>query len=930
MANTVFKLRRSSVAGKVPNTSTLAIGELGLNLTDRIIYSSDGTNIFEIGANNRNVQVTNNIFIGNSSVNTFINSTSISIKSVIANGSSGTNGYFLTSNGSSVFWAEPGLDPIGGILPVYVQFTSNGSQTSFPISGGYVSGKISVFLNGVLLRNGIEVDVTSGTDVVISPSPANGALIDVVGPSKMYSTGVSSVVSQQFTANGTANSFTITNGYIPNNILVFLNGVKQLPNVDVSITSGNTVGFYVTPPNNFIIDVYGYETAAVLASNVITVGANLTIGTNSITIGNSTVNTQITAGDIALNGSRLFVGNSTVNTIIDNTSSSFGTNTVTIGTSSYFVSNGNLGIGTSSPTTKLDVLGVITSRGTSVGYSTLNPGDATNSGYYASFSSSGVRDVYLGYATSTTIHGVWGTSSGKPILFATNNSERMRIAGDGNVGVGVSAPRCKLNIERPIFNLVNSVSVSTSQIYLRGSDIGYGMALGSLSNANNGAQYIQTVLNETPGTLPLALNPDGGNVGVGLTNPSTKLHVTSNSNILKLQTTSSSGYCYFTFANSSADYGYIGYGGSANTLYMYNYLADNIVFGSNNAAIMYLTAAGNVGIGGSPTGKLSIIGGSLPTAGSGNGLTISSGLGATRLTTDSSNQTSFIGGFYDSNALEISQGSTSGYVSGLVIGSRSATNANVVDSVAFFTRSAERMKIDNAGNVGIGNLPFQFGSTSGLGAELSIQSNTTTNAALTIQAGLSRFFISCPFNSNVLEIGGNGGTYPTTGNNGPKITISTTGVVGVKFQPTQSSSADANVLDDYEEGTWSPAWNTTNNNMSLTYGATPFGRYTKIGRLVHITGYILTNTISSQGTGNIVITGLPFSVNEEVGLCVADGSALRNYLSSTQSMLTGYGQNTTQLRPGVVGSAGNAYGLTTGSLAASSYFLFSATYVTST
>ena len=63
--NTVFKLKRSSVAGKLPTTSTLSIGELGLNLTDRKLYSSDGTNVWETGANLSSLYVANssNIFL---------------------------------------------------------------------------------------------------------------------------------------------------------------------------------------------------------------------------------------------------------------------------------------------------------------------------------------------------------------------------------------------------------------------------------------------------------------------------------------------------------------------------------------------------------------------------------------------------------------------------------------------------------------------------------------------------------------------------------------------------------------------------------------------------------------------------------------------------------------------------------------------------
>lgn len=50
MSSTI-RIKRSSVAGKLPNTTNLSTGELALNLSDGRLYSSNGTNIFEIGAN---------------------------------------------------------------------------------------------------------------------------------------------------------------------------------------------------------------------------------------------------------------------------------------------------------------------------------------------------------------------------------------------------------------------------------------------------------------------------------------------------------------------------------------------------------------------------------------------------------------------------------------------------------------------------------------------------------------------------------------------------------------------------------------------------------------------------------------------------------------------------------------------------------------
>jgi hypothetical protein len=74
---------------------------------------------------------------------------------------------------------------------------------------------------------------------------------------------------------------------------------------------------------------------------------------------------------------------------------------------------------------------------------------------------------------------------------------------------------------------------------------------------------------------------------------------------------------------------------------------------------------------------------------------------------------------------------------------------------------------------------------------------------------------------------------------------------GVTFPATQSASTNANTLDDYEEGTWTPTVGGTS-----TYSLQE-GTYTKIGNLVNLYGRII---ISSIGTGSTSrITGLPFN-----------------------------------------------------------------------
>lgn len=99
---------------------------------------------------------------------------------------------------------------------------------------------------------------------------------------------------------------------------------------------------------------------------------------------------------------------------------------------------------------------------------------------------------------------------------------------------------------------------------------------------------------------------------------------------------------------------------------------------------------------------------------------------------------------------------------------------------------------------------------------------------------------------------------------------------GITFPATQSASTDANTLDDYEEGTFTP-----------TLGGTAVydiqtGRYTKIGRLVY---FFINLRPSSLGTGSTnTISGLPFAVGDGDSGCAGAGysdGAANNYYSLT-------------------------------------------------
>jgi len=84
---------------------------------------------------------------------------------------------------------------------------------------------------------------------------------------------------------------------------------------------------------------------------------------------------------------------------------------------------------------------------------------------------------------------------------------------------------------------------------------------------------------------------------------------------------------------------------------------------------------------------------------------------------------------------------------------------------------------------------------------------------------------------------------------------------GFKFgTDTASSSA----LNDYEKGIWTPSWKGNSNHGTTAYGGTNRASYTKIGNLVHVSGYTQI-TGNSGGSGAWIIDNLPFATPNDLG-----------------------------------------------------------------
>lgn len=79
----------------------------------------------------------------------------------------------------------------------------------------------------------------------------------------------------------------------------------------------------------------------------------------------------------------------------------------------------------------------------------------------------------------------------------------------------------------------------------------------------------------------------------------------------------------------------------------------------------------------------------------------------------------------------------------------------------------------------------------------------------------------------------------------------------IKFPATQAASADANSLDDYEEGTWVPVIASAGGG-SATYSVQA-GFYVKVGRRIDFWGRVTLATTGTLAAGAVTITGLPLA-----------------------------------------------------------------------
>jgi hypothetical protein len=251
------------------------------------------------------------------------------------------------------------------------------------------------------------------------------------------------------------------------------------------------------------------------------------------------------------------------------------------------------------------------------------------------------------------------------------------------------------------------------------------------------------------------------------------------------------------------------------------------------------------------------------------------------------------------------------------------------DTIAFSEGGAECARFDSSGNFGLGVTPsassfttmqIQNASLSGRASDTSVMFLTanasfdganfkyiSTNLACQYrqQAG-EHYWYTAPSGTagntisftQAMALNASGGLQTLNTIGVGNATPSTSGA-GITFPATQSASSNANTLDDYEEGTWTPSLGGT-----AVYDIRT-GTYTKIGNVVTITGSIRPSFL---GTGSVnTITGLPFSVAggsfSYGGIAYGDGwgaSVYSAYLYLDGTTLITYGFTGAATNPSVI------------------------------
>ncbi|WP_330747393.1 beta strand repeat-containing protein [Chryseobacterium sp. CP-77] len=213
--------------------------------------------------------------------------------------------------------------------------------------------------------------------------------------------------------------------------------------------------------------------------------------------GSGTTSTNIYTADGTLTGNRIVTQGANTLAFTGTQTNAFSVDGNTL---SVDAANDRVGLGTTTPDTKLTISTPDNSFGLNHTNGTVN------------------LKTYIGGGVVSV-----GTTTANDLRFTTNNTQKMTITSGGNVGVGTVTPTNKLVIAGSNAQPSAQGTATTNATLRVDGSSNHALDFGTYANSPYGS-YISSQNKTAAAGLPLVLNPEGGNVGINTT-PGTALDV---------------------------------------------------------------------------------------------------------------------------------------------------------------------------------------------------------------------------------------------------------------------------------------------------------------------------------------------------------------------------------------------------------------------